>query len=421
MSHASLNVLIQDGHTECYYDTVIVPITNRELLWGPDAFAAWARRGIAEEGAVGEDGDFDSAIVVDFDRKNVTWLDNPDSISIPRVQRLYERLLQTSWPGYEFRYASGGQNDIWSAVGENENGHVVAIYEDEEVDGRWSSIAEVITNYDSESEVEAIDAYDYDEERAWVSVFDDGGVVDHRWIDQISMDLICNDADAIDVLMSLPPADVPEECVVTEGMWVDSMRGEVGIWGGHSLRQQIEKTQSHWEDYKVIWAENGYEDHCAASGPMGVPMTDAQALARIMPSLLSTKRIDPAAVFDAIGGKLKRTAMQATGCLLMVLCAPIVLFGAVSGNWQAVGITIAMVVIATILLFKLIERKVAAKFSTDGLFNQPESDQPPAAGPLDDKQRRAAMEKILSAAGLPSLSEIDRYVRPEDDPMSLLT
>jgi hypothetical protein len=139
----------------------------------------------------------------------------------------------------------------------------------------------------------------------------------------------------------------------------------------------------------------------------------------LVPKILSTKRIDLGAIFGAIGGQLKKTAAKATGCLTVLLCAPVLLFGVISGNLKAAAITIAIVVVAVIVVFKYIELRFKRKF-TDGPIGKHAAHQDSSrsraavAGPLDAAQRRGRLDELLAAAGLPPLVAIEKHIDPDD-------
>jgi len=148
-------------------------------------------------------------------------------------------------------------------------------------------------------------------------------------------------------------------------------------------------------------------------------MKDEEALAKVLPSILTTKRFDMSTVLGAIGGGLKKTAMKATGCLLVVICLPLVIFGLVSGNWTAVLISIAVTCAIVITAFKVIEYKVKKSFNNKMPMGGNAEDAPPAAGPLDELQRRQRIDQLLAEAGLPALAKVEPYF-PEEDEFDVL-
>ncbi len=246
-------------------------------------------------------------------------------------------------------------------------------------------------------------------------MIDTEGAVRHRNVPEISQDLISGRESAIAELARLPAAEIPNESVVTEGMWIDQTQREIGFWGGRKARAAFEKMQTAWSGWTVRAAQNGYAEQCAVSGPAGVPMTDAEALGQFLPTVLSTKRFDISSMFGALGGQLKKTAIKATGCLLMVLCAPVLLFGAISGNWQAALITVAIVALCVVIAFKVIEGKFKRKFAMPALARQEDGEErrAPVAGPMDRKERRNRLDQLLKAAGFPTLSEIEPHFSEE--------
>jgi hypothetical protein len=61
------------------------------------------------------------------------------------------------------------------------------------------------------------------------------------------------------------------------------------------------------------------------------------------------------------------------------------------------------------IAFKIIESRVRSKFSRGPFHSKNESadTKPPVAGPLEDAERRRKMDRLLTACGFPSLSELE--------------
>jgi hypothetical protein len=214
---------------------------------------------------------------------------------------------------------------------------------------------------------------------------------------------------------------VPPEAVVAEGMWIDESKRTIDIWGDRALQQTgLPQIRENWQGWTVVWADGGYAEQCQACGLAGVPLSDAEALAKILPVILSTKRFDMSTVFGALGGGIKRTAVKATGCLLFVVCLPLVIFGLVSGNWKAVGISVGVTVAVVIAAFKYIEYRFKRSFRKKVSDVGSISEAPPAAGPLDESLRRQRLDGTLAQARLPRLSEVEPLF-PKQSELDLLS
>lgn len=410
MSEPAVFGLIRDGQTRMYVDHWAFVFLHRELLFGPDDFEAWVTR--HEE--IEEWDDDSPSIVADYDRKHLVWRAETAALQIPRVAALYDRLLQAAWPGFEIVAALEGPKDPDEAVDEDE----LDPWEDE----RPATVREAARLYEEEDEDEFDDedddeerGFDDEEVRAWVTIVSADGAIRHRHLERLPEDLLAAEDDPLAALTALPPAEVPPEAVVAEGMWIDEGARAVGVWGGRALRHRLPGLCRAWEGWTVAWADGGYEDQCKISGPAGVPLKEAEALAKLLPSVLSTKRFDMGSVLDALGGGLKRTAIKATGCLLAVICLPLVIFGLVSGNWKAVLISIAITCGVVIVVFKTIERRVRKSFQRNMPSAADRSDAPPAAGPLDESERRRRIDGLLASAGLPGLAEVEPLFSEEGE------
>lgn len=423
MSEPAVFVLIRDGQKRFFADRWANAFLFREILWGPDELERW----LTDDEEIDEwTDDVAGGVVVDYDRRKLTWSGDEEMLEIPRVESVYEKLLQASWPGFEIEFAARGLRDLAAAAGQAD----AADYDDESY--RRSSAVQEAIGYDDDDdedgdelgdgdeledgdELDDEDQFDDHDTRAWITLVDTEGVVRHRNVAEISEDLVHGKESAIAELARLPAAEIPEESVVTEGMWIDQDRREIGFWGGRKAKAAFPTLQASWSGWTVRAVEDGYAEQCAVSGPVGMPMTDAEALGKFLPTVLSTKRFDISTVFGAMGGRLKKIAIKGTGCLLMVICTPVLLFGAISGNWQAVLITVAIVTLFVVIMFKVIERRFKQNFALPANLRQAEGDQarPPAAGPIDAEERRTRLDHLLQAAGFPPLAELEPHFSDE--------
>ncbi len=271
---------------------------------------------------------------------------------------------------------------------------------------------------DDEEEEESDDdgtAFDEGEIRAWVTIVSADGTIRHRHLECLPTQLLHAVDEARAALAELPPAEVPPERIVAEGMWIDEAKKSVGLWGSQELRDRLPDVRQAWQGWTVEWAERGYRQQCEIAGPAGVPLDDAEALAKILPAILSTKRFDMSVVLGVLGGGLRKTAMKATGCLLAVICLPLLIFGLVSGDWKAVLISIAITCGEVIVVFKTIEHRFKKSFQSKLPGSGVGVKAPPAAGPLDESMRRRRVDELLAAAGLPSLAKVEPLFSQDDD------
>ena len=346
-------------------------------------------------------------------------------LNVPRVNDVYNRMLQAAWPGFKVAFAEEGMKDLAEALGAEalgaEDGGVWYPEERSETVREAALLDDDEDELDEEEEEEEEEygRFDEDDIRAWVTIVAADGTVRHWHLSELSEDLLQADGDPLQALMDLPPDEVPPEGVVAEGMWLDQAEKSIGLWGGYSLRARLPEMESAWDGWSIEWAERGYERQCETAGPAGVPLKDEEALAKVLPSILTTARLDVSTVIGALGGGLKRTAVKATGCLLVVICLPLVVFGLVSGDWTAVLISIAVTCAVVIAVFKVIERKVKNSLMGKMAMKNEGDGAPPAAGPLDEARRRQRIDRLLAAAGLPALSQVEPYF-PEEDEFALL-
>jgi hypothetical protein len=423
VSEPAIFVLIRDGKKSFYMDRWAAVFLHREIFWGPDELEKW----VSQRDQVDEwTDDVSGGAVVDFDRRQLVWTGDTGELNIPRAASAYDRMLRAAWPGYDIRFATTGVRELAEAAG-----FPYADEYDSQLQNRPETVRNAAGLYDDgerdetdeedEDDQETGDSYHDEASRAWSTLVDVTGVVRHRQIESLSQDLLTAVPAVIDAAITLKAAEIPPEKVVSEGMWIDQKKREIGLWGSAQTHYVLPTAQNSWSGWSVKWADNGYSDQCRISGPSGVPMSDIEALAQFLPTILSTKRLDLQNIIGAMGGHLKKTAMKLTGCLLAVICSPVLLFGLLSGNWKAALITIAVVTAVVIFIFKMIEfrlkRSVSRTLPSRG--HDPDDDLIPVAGPLDEKERRRRVDELLAATGFPPLAKVEPSF-PKVDPTDLL-
>lgn len=455
-------VLIRGGHPSYHQDPWAAHYLYRELVWGPDDFENW----VMQRDPVDRwDHDAGAAVVVDYDERKLlwsTWAGVLDDIWIPRVAELHHRMVKAAWPGYEVRYIAC--QDQWQEMVKLAGGKVkrVAEYDpfgfrmqtvreaagvfdpdfadeldddaelrDEEESGdhlrRFLSgpVGEMDDDLDDEMEADDPDEDSRDDRpeeesftflpeqtRAWITLIDEEGSARHRHLLQIPLDLLQAKPNLIQELKACPPAEVPAERVVTEGVWIDIPGRVIGLWGGKNLEAQMGLVRERWDDWRIEWAEEGYLRHCAACDTPGIPLEEVDALGCLLPKVLSTERFDLNNLAGQIGSGIKGFATKATGCLLMLICTPLLIFGAVSGQWEAVAITVLITSLLVAVIFKLAEYRIRRWYRESMPENaNPDPNEDPAAGPMDAAARRERLDRLLLVAGFPPLEVVEpRFV-----------
>ncbi|TWU04018.1 hypothetical protein [Neorhodopirellula pilleata] len=443
MSEPASFVIIRDGERRTYFDSWAHVFMYRNLVWGPEELDRWLRQESPDQESEDEhwSDDVCGGVVVDFDQRRLVWDGDDQSLEVPRVANVLRQLMAVSWPGYEIRYAARGVQDLVIAAGETKLAHALTVEDSDlladllddrpetvlHASGRYEDDDEEDENGDEDEEEEEYDDGDdddvaffgNDELRAWITLINERGAVRHRHLSEISQDLFGGGKQSIEGLLKLDSAEVPAEKVVREGIWFDFGKRKIGVWGGPKLHTLLPMLQRNWKGWEVAWATGGYADQCAASGPSGIPMSDAEALASLTPKILSTKRFDLSTIFGAVGSSIKRTAIKATGCLAMLLSAPVVLFGLIAGQLKAALITIAIVCVGLTIAFKVIERRFKKKFTDGPIGEMTDRDKQrggraTVAGPLDENERSKKLDQLLAAAGLPPLAVIANHVDPDN-------
>lgn len=427
MSEPALFIFQREGQHRLFYDSWAGVLVFRELVWGPEALENWATQ--SEEVEEWDDA-VAGAVFVNLDDRQLLWHGSSGLLEIPAVARAHRALLEATWLDFHIEridqiHELGKRLGLEPQAYDDDDApyrcetvliaagleHLESDDDEVDEDERPSELVKV------DEDGEPIQAVGFDEweHRAWLSVIDPRGNTSHWQLQEVPGDLLRQSSGAIEQLRLFESSDVPAEKCVMEGLWVNFEKHEMGMWGRKALEEWLELAQQSWPDFRVQWhGDDGYRRQCESTGSSGMPMTSDAAIAVLTPMILSTERFSLRAVFDALGQRLKGTAIQATGCLTIILCIPFLVIGWMRNDWRLAVTAVATVVALTVIAFKFMEYRMKRWFS---FAEAPDSDGPPVAGPLDKDQRREEFDQILRRAGFGSLAEIEPLI--ERDGMGL--
>ncbi|MEM8944089.1 MAG: hypothetical protein AAGD11_02820 [Planctomycetota bacterium] len=411
MSEPAIFTLIRDGKRRHYADRWASATLRREVMWGPVDFEAWVEQ---FEQLDEWDDCCSGGAVVDYDNHLLLWSGDISSFQAPRMWRTYCQLMTAAWPNFQVKFADNGTDQFADYLGIPLSQEAADEGEDdndnEEYEHRPPTVVEARRDDPDDQEASDVDPND-ESLRAWITLIDDDGNARQRQLSELTLDLLRGESPAINALTALPPAEIPKEAYVSEGLLLNPTKRTARIWGSSELLNRMKQYGKLWKGWQLKWTHHGYADQCAASGTKGLPMSDIDALAKILPLILSTEQLNLGAVMDALGDGVKKFAEKTTGCLTFLICIPLVLFGAFSGNWTAVAYSVGATIFVISALFILVTRRFRNAVKKNIPQNDPDEESTVVAGPLEEDARRARVNQLLLRADLPSLDEVEPHFK----------
>ncbi|NOZ41226.1 MAG: hypothetical protein GXP24_13520 [Planctomycetes bacterium] len=412
MSEPAIFALIRNGETHYYADRWASALLRREVLWGPEDFEAW----VTQFEQLDEwDEDCDGGAVVDFDKRSMLWSGDTSNYGIPRIWQTYCQLMTAAWPGFDVKVSANGAEALAEYLGlpRNEEDPEDALEDDEdeeEYEPRPLTVEDAGADDDGE-DIDEDDEPDKDAPypRAWVTLIDEEGSTRQRQLDELPIDLLKGQVEALQAVAKLRPAEIPKEAHVSEGLIINPKKKTARIWGSPELLTKMKQLGGQWKGWQLKWTHHGYSDQCAVCNTPGQPMTEVDVLAKILPVVISTEQFSLGTVFGVIGGGMKKFAKKATGCLGVVLCIPLVLFGVFSGNWTAVLYAIGATAVVVVGLYMFVARKFRKAVTKNMPAQDNDETSTAVAGPQEEEARKARIDQLLAAAKLPPLAEIEPH------------
>jgi hypothetical protein len=426
MIEPALFALIRDGQTTWYLDPCGSQMLIRNLVWGPEALEHWLQQHDAFDEWDSEEQEIVAGVVVDFDAQAMLWYAD-DGLQHARSCRLADRLIETAWSGFEILYSNTGIADVLLAAGlaGARPEHRVLVDVQADVDSDFDPLAGRCETVEEQAEYdEDLDPDDEDERFAWITIVDDDNCVHHRLLGETPVDVIYNRGPTLAQLLDLSSAEIPAEINVTEALLFDMANQTIRVWGGRHVAALETALQGSWVGWTVTLQQgDGYGEQCRISGPVGAPMSDAEALGSVLPVLLSTKRIDASMILGELGKSLKGCAIRIVATVTGLICLPFLIFALVTGNWKATGITVLVIIAIVTILFKVLERRwkrgFAKTMADRNVLSDPiESSHPVVVGPTDGKKRRRELDDLLRKAGMPTVAEVEPFFDSDLSPIA---
>lgn len=111
MGHEANYILRRGGRTQIFHSHWAALSLVQDIFWGPDETMRFIRS-LQAANELLDEGTCDGAVLVDWDARRLTWFETDRLVQEPVKRRLYARLLEQIWPGWEIHYAEGGISTI---------------------------------------------------------------------------------------------------------------------------------------------------------------------------------------------------------------------------------------------------------------------------------------------------------------------
>ncbi len=411
------------------------------LLWGSEAIARMEAQ-TEEVDSWPPVEQLECVVILNRDTRSLIRAGSSGTFETPYQLALFDRMLQSVWPGYQIdsvamtadslREAMGGQTppvdtslprQLFSDVLGEEDEDDWEEEEDEDDPYRINDFRKLAhpesfdedDGFDPDDDFDEDDEFDPDEEDEntwWVSVRHAGeATFQHYSGDFVWEALASSGPELLDRLQQLPDDDIPAEAETYQGILLDAVdrticywahpRGVVdsvdfgGRWGGWSTEQ---------------WLDNGFRRQLDACGATDfIPPSDTAVLADFVPQL--AEQPDFAEMVKEFKSGFRSCSRKGFGCLAVVLAIPAALAWLVSGSWEGPFAFAAGLWLVVYIGYRLMLMKFKRSFFPDKTFNQ--DTLLPKIAPESKQERIARIDQALAAARLPSFQQINHFAEME--------
>jgi len=116
MGHEANYVLRRSGRTQIFHSHWGAMSLAEDIFWGPEETTRFART-LAPADELVRPAICAGAALIDWDQRRLTWFESGHEELDSIERRLYARLLQQTWPGWEVRYAEAGIQTLADELG----------------------------------------------------------------------------------------------------------------------------------------------------------------------------------------------------------------------------------------------------------------------------------------------------------------
>ncbi|MCL4194938.1 MAG: hypothetical protein KJZ87_24575 [Thermoguttaceae bacterium] len=321
-----------------------------DLLWGPEhatkVFEAQAAIDDVQDIYGGDEG----AALIDWDGRRLVWF--MSNCELPVQQRLYNRLMEETWPGWKIEHADRRHDDLMTALGLKPVGAPDGTHDEQRLpeDERADEEAEAEEQDAPPAELEdatlreprpipevVADIQDL-EPGNWITVRDSEGTCrDYFGFGNLYGTLKLGESlvEQLAPLASL--RQPPPELLTLDGVFIDQPARTLWRWEGTRYGWQERPLERKWQGWTFKDLHGGWAEQVRATGrqPDGLAGGERQILGTTISGLLTDSSRDPMQMLSKAAGVARGTRV---GCAVVTVAL------------AAIGIALARWLDSTVLL-----------------------------------------------------------------------
>lgn len=403
-------VIRKDGEARAYGSHWGASSLMDDLFWGPD----YATKNFEAQARLDEladiDGGDEGCALIDWDQKRLLW--SMANCELPVQQRLYNRLLAETWPGWSVASATRGIDDLLNHLGipadrSDDNGEEEEPDDEEDREEALDFDEDLV--YEPKSVASPVTELEDLEPGNWLTIREaDGSLRDYFGFPDELDDCLCAGEAVIDRLQQFPALEAPPaELVTTGGAIIDRRERAVRRWEGPRYAWQERSIRRAWPGWSLQDLPGGWQAHLRATEREAANLAggERQILGATVAGLLNDSTIDSRAAVAGLAALGRRLRLGCAG-----ITAAVALAGGGLGWWLdsrtllvLTGVVFAICLAATVWFW----RRTSPTLSILAMTSAFPRDAPRPQG-LTIEEKRRILDRVLVRLNYPSTDELER-------------